>query len=106
MPCFLTKFWHRFATTLRECLGRSFRKGMKKFQDGMQMCHGNNICRPKYNGDLNIIKLWAMNMDMLGKLGLNLAIEDNKLRVKIMRAKYFVTSSFMKCRKKRLYSKL
>lgn len=64
------------------------------------MFHGKISADPNLVGGLDIRKLSAMNMAMLGKLGWNLVVEKKNIMGENMKAKYFSTTSFMKCRKK------
>lgn len=60
-----------------------------------------NICKPKFCGGLGLRKLSAMNSALLGKIGWALTQNLDKRWTRAIKAKYFPTSSFMNCRKKK-----
>lgn len=64
------------------------------------------ICKPKGCGGLGMRSLKAMNSTMLGKIGWSLMNDRDKMWVKVLKSKYFPSSSFVQCRKKKNCSQL
>lgn len=73
---------------------------------GWNLVAWKTICKPKGCDGLGIRSLQSMNFAMLGKLGWSLVNESEKPWVQAVKAKYFLDSTFMRCRKKKICSNL
>lgn len=55
------------------------------------------VCRPKDEGGLGIRTFREMNQALVAKLGCQLAVEEDRLRVKLIKSKYFPFTDFLHC---------
>ncbi|KAH7542637.1 hypothetical protein FEM48_Zijuj02G0095300 [Ziziphus jujuba var. spinosa] len=62
------------------------------------------VCKSKNCGELGLRRLEDMNKAFLAKLGWFLAVEEDCLWVRALKAKYFPSSSFLNYRKSKGYS--
>lgn len=62
------------------------------------------MCCPCNQGGLGIQSFKLINKALLANIGWALAIEENKIWVKIFKVRYFLASSFMRCRRKKTCS--